>query len=861
MSKVDHLYKQAYADQLHHGFPYKIVNHSGAGWIIDPYRLLILRRICFYLVAKEPSAAFTVEHRGTLHGISKGKVFRFAGEYELRFWLRSLGSVQCYDFSDSVQPLEENDRFILISRDDSLKHLPDSIEDALLHLIIHSNTYTLVYYGITTASRNNSIQTLPGRDPPVQENLVKIVGEQTKRTLTRFLSSQGSKLWIACLFAFLFSQTTFATTKIFVHGKVVNNIQQSINNASVMVSYNSINNSARTDTSGTFNIIFSFTSVKQDSATIPTNWNFTGNYPNPFNPSTNIEFSVPTRSHVTLKGYDIKGSEIGNFVDGDFAPGKYKVTMSYERLADGVYFARFIAQDKEGKIHSETKKIMLLYGSQHNTNPVGKAERIGEADVQHHATNNNQSSYQNSKQNPQSTSSGATAQNSDHYQANQSSSPQHLGKTGTTFRIDSVVVSGQGISRTKFVDILVNSDSVDLGDLVVNSAPKQSASIPQQTLREVLDSLDLDLNQFISNDNATGFSSSNPKIKISGSHATFVPDSSDVSGDYVVRAFDAADPSLFVDLAIPLAIKHPSKLIVGPVYDLFTKYSGKAPIAGMKVYLGSEPSNNALTDAEGMATLKTWKAGKDSVFVVGATPADTAFYFWHDNRLNIVAGDNVIKAFNDATGIPTWQRFQDENGDDALDYHVNMSRVALFWKNDLTFNQTLPRFRDEDLPVKVWMGRNNDPTGGWYADSIWRGIKTQENSKLKFVEVTDSTSAKMHIFYTNAGVENGINILFNNDSRGPYLSNFDINFAGPPGSPIPPDEDKVYTPYVAAHGLSRAIILATGLSSPYKKDILFADPLVRYDSGIKDFGSEKERRVFEANFLLERNPKLLDYFR
>ena len=76
-----------------------------------------------------------------------------------------------------------------------------------------------------------------------------------------------------------------------------------------------------------------------------------------------------------------------------------------------------------------------------------------------------------------------------------------------------------------------------------------------------------------------------------------------------------------------------------------------------------------------MATLKTWNLGKDSVFVIGATPADTAFYFWHNNRLNIVASENVVKAFNDATGIPTWQRFQDENGDDALNYYVRMSEV------------------------------------------------------------------------------------------------------------------------------------------------------------------------------------------
>ena len=79
-----------------------------------------------------------------------------------------------------------------------------------------------------------------------------------------------------------------------------------------------------------------------------------------------------------------------------------------------------------------------------------------------------------------------------------------------------------------------------------------------------------------------------------GSHAKFRPDSTDVSGDYTVKAIDLADTSLFVNLVIPVTVQHPGKLIVGPVYDLFTKFTGKTPIAGIKVYLGSDPSNNAL---------------------------------------------------------------------------------------------------------------------------------------------------------------------------------------------------------------------------------------------------------------------------
>jgi hypothetical protein len=318
--------------------------------------------------------------------------------------------------------------------------------------------------------------------------------------LTRFLSSQGSKLRIACLVAFLFSQTAFADSRIVFHGKVVDNIQQHIGNVGVSVYYNSANNSAKTDTSGVFNISFTFTSVKQDPGAFPTKWDIGNNYPNPFNPSTNIEFSLPLASHVTLKVYDLRGREVGTFVNQDFGIGKYKATFKLTGLSNGVYIARMEAIDEKREVHTSAQKLLLLYGSQHNINPLNEIVKIGES-------NTNYTSIQ---------------------------SRQHLSKATTTFRIDSVVVSGAGITRTKFTDIPVNSDSVNLGDLVVNSAPRQSASIPNQTVREAIDTMNLDLNQFVANDNATGYSSQNPKIQIVGSHAIFRPDSSDVSSNYTV---------------------------------------------------------------------------------------------------------------------------------------------------------------------------------------------------------------------------------------------------------------------------------------------------------------------------------------
>lgn len=62
------------------------------------------------------------------------------------------------------------------------------------------------------------------------------------------------------------------------------------------------------------------------------------NYPNPFNPSTNIEFSVPERGKATVKVYDIQGREVAVLFDGEAEAGRiYRLTFDASRLASGTY--------------------------------------------------------------------------------------------------------------------------------------------------------------------------------------------------------------------------------------------------------------------------------------------------------------------------------------------------------------------------------------------------------------------------------------------------------------------------------------------------------------------------------------------
>ena len=83
------------------------------------------------------------------------------------------------------------------------------------------------------------------------------------------------------------------------------------------------------------------------------------NYPNPFNPATSIQYQVSSISTVSLKVYDILGSEVTTLVNEEQQPGYYEVQFNGSSLASGVYIYRLSANSGAGNYIS-TKKMMLI---------------------------------------------------------------------------------------------------------------------------------------------------------------------------------------------------------------------------------------------------------------------------------------------------------------------------------------------------------------------------------------------------------------------------------------------------------------------------------------------------------------------
>ena len=91
------------------------------------------------------------------------------------------------------------------------------------------------------------------------------------------------------------------------------------------------------------------------------------NYPNPFNPSTTIKYTIPSvvasatkhSQFVTLKVYDILGSEIATLVNEEKSPGTYEVEFTpafgNRVLVSGIYFYKLTAGN-----FVETKKMVLM---------------------------------------------------------------------------------------------------------------------------------------------------------------------------------------------------------------------------------------------------------------------------------------------------------------------------------------------------------------------------------------------------------------------------------------------------------------------------------------------------------------------
>jgi hypothetical protein len=91
------------------------------------------------------------------------------------------------------------------------------------------------------------------------------------------------------------------------------------------------------------------------SGEIPNEFYLYQNFPNPFNPSTQIRFDIAKAGIVKLNVYDITGKQVASVVDGTLQPGKYSYDFDGANLSTGVYFYRIETPD-----YTSIRKMILV---------------------------------------------------------------------------------------------------------------------------------------------------------------------------------------------------------------------------------------------------------------------------------------------------------------------------------------------------------------------------------------------------------------------------------------------------------------------------------------------------------------------
>ncbi len=109
---------------------------------------------------------------------------------------------------------------------------------------------------------------------------------------------------------------------------------------------------------------FNGVSVYSDVVTVnvdaPASYQLSQNFPNPFNPTTQISFALPVDAGVKITVFNSLGQEMSKIVDNTFTAGSHIVNFNASNLSSGLYFYTLQAKGVDGSSYLMSKKMMLM---------------------------------------------------------------------------------------------------------------------------------------------------------------------------------------------------------------------------------------------------------------------------------------------------------------------------------------------------------------------------------------------------------------------------------------------------------------------------------------------------------------------
>ena len=88
---------------------------------------------------------------------------------------------------------------------------------------------------------------------------------------------------------------------------------------------------------------------------IPTEYALHQAYPNPFNPTTTLNFALPIETEVSISIYDLQGREIVSLIQGKLNAGYHTTIWNADVYSSGLYFVKMMADE-----YLSTQKLMLV---------------------------------------------------------------------------------------------------------------------------------------------------------------------------------------------------------------------------------------------------------------------------------------------------------------------------------------------------------------------------------------------------------------------------------------------------------------------------------------------------------------------
>ncbi len=107
----------------------------------------------------------------------------------------------------------------------------------------------------------------------------------------------------------------------------------------------------------------SSTAVETKPGNQPLTFALMQNFPNPFNPSTTIKFTLAGNAMVSLKVYDVNGRDVSTLVNGHMTAGEHSVVWTPSNLSSGVYFYRITAHifsTEAGTVYDHSRKMVYV---------------------------------------------------------------------------------------------------------------------------------------------------------------------------------------------------------------------------------------------------------------------------------------------------------------------------------------------------------------------------------------------------------------------------------------------------------------------------------------------------------------------